>query len=99
MILLFSESSSDYSRYIYPYVIWAVPEPGETPADLLGQGFLPSSPKLDRFYLCRNIRVDLRRYTPSSENRRVLRKGAGIEVELIPRAQFDYSAARRQAWS
>jgi len=83
MILLFSEFSADYSRYIYPYVIWAVPEPGERPADLFRRGFLPSSPKLDRFYLCRNIRVDLRRFNPSSENRRILRKGAGIEAELI----------------
>ncbi len=98
MILLFSESDADYARYRYPYVIWAAPEPGETPADFFRCGFLPASPQLDRFYLCRNLRVDLHRFQPSSENRRILRKGEGVTVELMAREHFDYSATRRQAW-
>jgi arginyl-tRNA--protein-N-Asp/Glu arginylyltransferase len=98
MILLFSETRSDYSQYLYPYVIWGVPEPGETPADLFRQGFLPASPQLDRWYLCRNLRVDLRQFEASSENRRILRKGEGISLELIPRTRFDYSGTRRAAW-
>ncbi len=98
MKLLFSETHSDYARYLYPYVIWAVPEGGETPADLMRHGFLPASPQMDRFYLCRNLRVVLRQYQPSSENRRVLRKGSGILATLVPRAEFDYSEARREAW-
>jgi arginyl-tRNA--protein-N-Asp/Glu arginylyltransferase len=96
--LVFSEAHSDYGRYLYPYVIWAFPEPGERPSDFFQRGFLPASPQLDRYYLCRNLRVDLRCYQPSSENRRVLRKGGRLNVELIPRAAFDYSDARRQAW-
>lgn len=98
MILLFSENRSDYSRYLYPYVIWAVPEAGEQPRDFFRRGFLPASPQLDRYYLCRNLRVQLSAFRPSSENRRVLRKGAGLLVDLIPRAQFDFSLERRQAW-
>ena len=98
MKLVFSETCSDYSRYIYPYVIWALPEAGERPADFFRRGFLPASPQLDRYYLCRNLRVPLANYQPSSENRRILRKGAGIVAELIPRAAFDYTDARRQAW-
>ncbi|MBN2506629.1 MAG: hypothetical protein JXQ71_08040 [Verrucomicrobia bacterium] len=98
MILLFSEADPDYARYEYPYVIWAVPEPGETAPDFFRQGFLPGSPLMDRYYLCRNLRVDLRRFAPSSENRRILRKGQNLEAELIPRARFDYSPARREAW-
>jgi hypothetical protein len=47
--LLFSEAKSDYGHYLYPYVIWAVPEAGEVPADLFNAGFLPSSNRLDRF--------------------------------------------------
>ena len=39
---------------------------------------------MDRFYLCRNVRVDLRRHRPSSENRRILRKGDGIEASTRP---------------
>jgi arginyl-tRNA--protein-N-Asp/Glu arginylyltransferase len=96
MKLLFSESKSDYAHYIFPYAIWAVPEDGETAGDFFRLGFLPSSRDMDRFYLCRNVRVDLRRHRPSSENRRILRKGADIQSTLVPRAEFDYSATRRE---
>ena len=41
------------------------------------------------------MRVNLSRFKPSSENRRILRKGAGIDVKLVPRAQFDYIPERR----
>jgi len=96
MKLLFSEHKSDYDHYVFPYAVWAVPEPGETPADMFGAGFLPSSRNLDRFYLCRHIRVPLGRFKPSSENRRILRKGAGIEIRLAPRDKYDYTPERRQ---
>jgi arginyl-tRNA--protein-N-Asp/Glu arginylyltransferase len=96
MKLLFSEARPDYAHYIFPYAIWAVPEPGEKPADLFNAGFLPSSRQLDRFYMCRQIRVDLAKLAMSSENRRILRKGDGICVTLVPREQFDYTPARRE---
>src|SRR5450759_1526252 len=96
MKLLFSEQKSDYDNYQFPYAIWAVPEAGETPADIFNAGFLPSSRNLDRFYLCRQVRVNLAKFKPSSENRRILRKGGGINVELVPRAKFDYTPERRQ---
>jgi len=95
MKLLFSEAHPDYSHYIFPYAIWGFPEPGETAADLFAQGLLPSSRELDRFYLCRQVRVDLKQYRPSSENRRILRKGEGIEAVLLTRAEFDYTPERR----
>ena len=96
MKLAFSESQPDYGHYIFPYAVWAFPEPGETPADFFVRGFLPSSRELDRFYLCRQVRINLRRYQPSSENRRILRKGEGISAQLIPRAEFDYTPQRRE---
>jgi len=96
MKLLFSESQFDYRRYLYPYVIWAVPEAGESPADLFNAGFLPSAPGLNQFYLCRNVRVNLAKFSPSSENRRILRKGAGSEMKLVPREEFDLTPARRE---
>ncbi len=96
MKLLFSEQNADYDNYQFPYAVWAFPEPGETPADIFNAGFLPSSRQLDRFYLCRQVRVTLAKFKPSSENRRILRKGAGIDVKLVPRDQFDYTAERRQ---
>jgi arginyl-tRNA--protein-N-Asp/Glu arginylyltransferase len=94
--LLFSEQNSDYEHYQFPYAIWAVPEDGETPADIFNAGFLPSSRNLDRFYLCRQVRVHLAKFKPSSENRRILRKGAGIDVKLVPRDKFDYTPERRR---
>ena len=96
MKLLFSETLPDYKNYIFPYAIWAFPETGETPADFFARGFLPSSKNLDRFYLCRSLRVALADFKPSSENRRILRKGEGFAFELVPRAQFDFTPARRE---
>jgi len=94
--LLFSEARADYPNYIFPYAIWAFPESGETPADFFQHGFLPSSRDLDRFYLCRQVRVHLGKYRPSSENRRILRKGQGIGATLVPRKEFDYTPQRRE---
>jgi hypothetical protein len=96
MKLLFSEHKSNYARYQFPYAIWAVPEPGERPADLFHAGFLPSSRNLDRFYLCRQVRVNLADYKATTENRRILRKGAGLEARLVPRGEFDYTPERRK---
>jgi arginyl-tRNA--protein-N-Asp/Glu arginylyltransferase len=96
MKLLFSEAKADYGHYIFPYAIWAFPEPGETPTDLFGHGFLPSSRNLDRFYLCRQVRVDLKKFKLSSENRRILRKGEGIKAVLLPKAKFEYTSERRE---
>jgi arginyl-tRNA--protein-N-Asp/Glu arginylyltransferase len=95
MKLLFSETNSDYENYQFPYAIWAVPERGETPVDIFDAGFLPSSRQLDRFYLCRQVRVNLEKFKPSSENRRILRKGKGISVALVSREKFDYTPQRR----
>src|ERR1051325_3140316 len=96
MKLLFSEAKPDYAHYIFPYAIWAVPEPGEAPSDIFNAGFLPSSRNLDRFYLCRQIRIELAKFKSSSENRRILRKGNGIEVNLVPREKYNYTPERRQ---
>jgi arginyl-tRNA--protein-N-Asp/Glu arginylyltransferase len=96
MKLLFSEAKADYAHYIFPYAIWGFPEPGEIPADLFNQGFLPSSRNLDRFYLCRQVRIELREFEPSSENRRILRKGEGLRCELLPKSRFEYTPERRE---
>ena len=98
MKLLFSEHISDYDHYVFPYAIWGFPESGETPAAMFDAGFLPSSRNLDRFYLCRHLRVDLKKFEPSSENRRVLRKCPDVTFELVPRAQYEFTPARRAAF-
>lgn len=96
MKILFSEAPPDYHSYTFPYAVWAFPEHDETPADVMERGFLPSSPSLDRFYLCRHLRVRLDRFTPSSENRRILRKGSRFRMRLCARSDFEYTEARRR---
>lgn len=91
MKLFFSEYKSDYDNYIFPYAIWAVPEAGEKPSLVFDKGFLPNSRQLDRFYMCRHIRVDLRQFSPSSENRRILRKGEKFSYQLIDKIKFNFS--------
>jgi hypothetical protein len=98
MKLLFSETTPDYGHYLYPYVVWSFLEPGETPADAFDSGFLPGNPEMERFYLVRNLRVPLPAWKPSSENRRILRKGSGIRMELIPKTHFAVTPERRSRW-
>lgn len=98
MKLLFSEAQPDAANYVYPYAVWAFLEPGETPASALAAGFLPGAADLSRFYLCRQLRVPLTGWQPTSENRRVLRKAVNLHCQLLPKAQFDFSAARRERW-
>ena len=95
MKLLFSEAAPDYEHYTFPYAIWAFPEAGETPADLFEAGFLPSTRELDRFYLTRHIRIRLKDFVASSENRRILRKAEGVTWKLIPRKEFQLTPERR----
>ncbi|NOZ62886.1 MAG: hypothetical protein GXO74_14595 [Calditrichaeota bacterium] len=96
MKILFSEHKSDYVNYIFPYAIWAIPEKGETPAQIFAQGFLPASRELDRFYMTRHIRIDLKKFSRSSENRRILRKGDDIAFKLLKREEFDYTDEWRE---
>ncbi|MBN1352465.1 hypothetical protein JXJ21_23910 [candidate division KSB1 bacterium] len=95
MKLIFSETNADYEHYIFPYAIWAIPEPGEAPHEFFARGFLPSTKELDRYYLCRSVRVNLKKFKPSSENRRIFKKNTDIQFELIERADFYYNPARR----
>jgi hypothetical protein len=95
MKLLFSEAAPDYEHYIFPYAIWGFPEPDETPADFFETGFLPSTRELDRYYLARQIRIRLKDFSPSSENRRVLRKCPGLSCRLLRREEFQLNDARR----
>jgi hypothetical protein len=92
--ILLSEARPDYAGYVFPYAVWGFLEPGETPATALSRGFLPSSPDLSRFYLCRQIRVPLAGFRPNSENRRVLRKGNGLRTSLVPIADFEPTEER-----
>lgn len=94
--LIFSEFKSDYSHYVFPYAIWAVPDKGDTAAQIFNQGFLPSTHNLDRYYMTRHIRVRLEAFRQSSENRRIIRKCSTINYELVTREEFDFTPEKRQ---
>ncbi|MFQ5637361.1 MAG: hypothetical protein ACE5IR_05145 [bacterium] len=96
MKLLFSEYKSDYANYIFPYAIWAVPEGKESPARFFARGFLPSSRDFERFYLCRQVRVNLQNFTRTSENRRILRKCQDIQFNLVPISDFEFTEEWRE---
>jgi arginyl-tRNA--protein-N-Asp/Glu arginylyltransferase len=96
MKILFSECTPDYSHYIFPYAIWAIPDEGERPSQIFARGFLPGARDLSRFYMCRHLRVRLEQFALSSENRRILRKCAGISFRLVPREEFPYNEDWRE---
>lgn len=94
MKILFSEYKSDYSNYIFPYAIWALPENDEKPGRFFERGFLPSGYELNRYYMCRHVRVDLASFEPSSENRRIMRKGEDVSAKLVEKSQFQLTPER-----
>ncbi|MDZ7723803.1 MAG: hypothetical protein U5R06_13605 [candidate division KSB1 bacterium] len=96
MKIFFSEYKSDYDHYIFPYAVWATLDDGESPAAAFSRGFLPNSHQLDRFYMCRHVRVPLNGFAPSSENRRVLRKGDGVQYTMLPRDEFEFTPEWRR---
>lgn len=96
MKLLFSESKSDYHNYIFPYAIWAIPDSNEKPSLLFKKGFLPASRDLNRFYMCRQVRVRLDKFQPSSENRRIFRKCSNVQFQIVPRDEFEYTPEKRE---
>lgn len=91
MRLVFSEALPDYAHYVFPYAVWGFPQGNESPQDCLAMGFLPSLPDLSRFYLCRQLRVRLEHFSPSSENRRILRHGAHLAMQLQPRSDVSWT--------
>jgi len=89
--LYFIEAGVDYKKYNFPYIIIAEPESEKEILKLFEKGFLPYNHNLTQFYLCRNIRIKLSEFTPSSENRRILRKGEGISFKLKKRNEFKFN--------
>lgn len=90
-----SESVADYRSYTFNYSVYAVREPEDTLQDIYDKGFLPYSAQTniqsEIFYLARSLRVDLSEFTDTSENRRVNRLVAPLDLRLdvIPTADMD----------
>ncbi|MEM6316775.1 MAG: GNAT family N-acetyltransferase [Bacteroidota bacterium] len=94
MKLFFSENQPDYSTYTFNYAIYAVKEEQTELPEIYNRGFLPYTGDLridqDIFYLARSLRVDLNRFTDTSENRRINRKiqDLAIEINVYEKATF-----------
>lgn len=71
-----SEFGHSYETYSFAYTIYAQKENTDSVSSLYERGFLPYSGSknvYDHFYMARSVRSDISLWTPSSENRRVLR--------------------------
>lgn len=90
-----SESFVDYSTYTFNYAVYCIKEDQSDIPEIYNQGFLPYSNniklQLETYYLARSLRVDLDRFTDSSENRRVEKKILEINpsFKVIPISDFD----------
>lgn len=96
-----SEFGHDYPSYAFGYTESAELE-DELPAIAYEAGYLPASsdPSVhNRFYMARSIRVPLKDFAPTSENRRILKKFDGqFTVDLIPREELSESVGFKKCF-
>ncbi|MBR9703204.1 arginine-tRNA-protein transferase, partial [Candidatus Woesearchaeota archaeon] len=89
-----SEFSHSYSTYSFGYANYAIRENKDALADIYTRGYLPytGSPNVkNTLYMARSARVDLKTFSPNSENRRILKKFDGtFERATTPLGEFDY---------
>lgn len=81
-----SESFVDYSTYTFNYATYCIKEDVSEIPEIYSKGFLPYSNNTDlkheTYYLARSLRVDIKNFKPSSENRRVLKKIAEVQPKF-----------------
>lgn len=81
----------DYSSYKFPYQIYAEREADDTIDEIYSKGFLQTRIKPGYYYMARGMRVNLKQFELSSENRRILRKTEYINSTLVQLDSFQYS--------
>ncbi len=91
MKLFFSEFASNYSKYHFPYQVYLIREEADDLNRIYSMGFLPSRTRKTLFYLGRSLRIDLDKFSMSSENRRIKRKTTYIKEEIRKLDDFNYS--------
>ncbi len=90
MRLEFIEAQPNYDRYEYPYQVFAQLDGRDEIDEALKRGFVPTRKRDLYFQLARSSRVALEEFTPSSENRRILRKTEDISVRLADINEHPY---------
>lgn len=93
MKIFFSEYTADAKNYRYPYQVYAIQEKSDTLEDMYSLGFLPSRSKEKLFYLARGVRVNLGKFSLSSENRRIERKTQYLCRQVHSLDNFSYHYA------
>ncbi len=94
-----SESFVDYKTYTFNYANYCIKEHQQELPEIYAKGFLPYSNDTDleeeTYYLARSLRVDLKAFKESSENRRVARKIEPLSpsFKVIPIEDFNIDNA------
>lgn len=88
-----SEFAHSYATYSFGYCEYAVLERGEGLHEAYDEGFLPFSGSPDikhTLYMARSARIDLKKFTPSSENRRIFKRFDGkLQRNVFSFTKFD----------
>ena len=96
MKYIFKEYSDNYQNYKFPYLIYAEPQEGDHINNIYEEGFLASRIKENYYYMSRNLRIDLEKFSLSSENKRILNKTQDLEMrnEVLINFEFNYEISK-----
>jgi len=92
-----SESLVDYDTYTFNYAIYCKQDNFNETDKIYSLGFLPYSNSLQLkepfYYLARSLRVELDKFTSTSENRRVNKKFIELnpQINIIERENFNFN--------
>lgn len=83
----------DYKSYLFGYTLHALREENDLIDDLYKNGFLPYTGNINtknNYYMARSCRIDLEKFTISSENKRVQKKisSGDINKKKLPAANY-----------
>ena len=97
MRIFYSEHLVSYKTYTFGYGVYAQKENGDALSNIYERGFLPYSGSPDThgtFYMARSARIPLANWSPTSENRRILKKFDGrFEKIRTPLSEFEQDEA------
>ncbi len=88
-----NELVQNYNTYSFGYTEYAIREKKDSLHKIYERGFLPYSGKKglkNHLYMSRSLRIDLKKFKPNSENRRVFRKfEKAFQREVLPISKFN----------
>jgi len=91
MRIIFSEANHNYENYFFPYQVLLTTDPEDDLTKVYQLGFLPFRNRKNLFYLSRSCRSNIKYFSLSSENKRVLKKTDQFRPEVISLSEFNYT--------